>query len=72
MSLWLCSQHGVTGPGPCCTQAELANIPPPWNQCDGCARGLRVENSIHYDGGRPDMACTAYRYSQSDAAEESK
>lgn len=34
----------------------------PVNQCDGCRRGLPIENGIHYDKGWPDMSCTADRY----------
>lgn len=36
------------------------------NQCDGCARGLRIVNGNHItEYGQPVMACTADRYAPS-------
>ena len=32
------------------------------NQCDGCARGLPVENNTHYLDGHPVQGCDAGRY----------
>ena len=32
------------------------------NQCDGCRRGLRISQGIHFENDRPVMACTADRY----------
>lgn len=45
------------------TPSHIAQI----NQCDGCQRGLRVENGIHYDGGHVVMCCTAKLYAEEQA-----
>ena len=37
------------------------------NQCDGCRRGIPVENGIHPDG-HGSMACTKDRYEVADPA----
>jgi hypothetical protein len=38
------------------------------NQCDGCARGLPVENGIHRGKGYDLIACTADRYTDKPSA----
>jgi hypothetical protein len=32
------------------------------NQCDGCMRGLRLENGVHMDGRHLVMSCSRERY----------
>jgi hypothetical protein len=40
----------------------------PLNQCDGCARGLPIENGIHRGKGYDLIACTADRYTDKPSA----
>lgn len=41
------------------------------NQCDGCRRGLPIENGLHIrEDGLPDMACTKERYTAALEREE--
>lgn len=34
------------------------------NQCDGCCRGLPIEDGDHMKNGMPVMGCTANRYEE--------
>lgn len=43
-----------------------ADRPATVNQCDGCARGLPIEDGIHIDGRYLVMGCTKDRYSAAD------
>jgi hypothetical protein len=41
------------------------------NQCDGCARGLRLDNGLHREAdGRSYMACTAAKYAPAQTVSE--
>jgi ribosomal protein L32 len=45
-----------------CGWTRAADQQSPLNQCDGCARGLPLENGIHRGEGYDLIGCTADRY----------
>lgn len=40
MSLWICPDHRLTGPGPCCSKASLARFGGVAQNKDDAARGV--------------------------------
>jgi hypothetical protein len=58
-----CCRHGRPLHQDCFICSETApDQQSPLNQCDGCARGLPMENGIHRGEGYDLIGCTADRY----------